>query len=133
MYCVFHIIFFIFYKLFSSLTWVQQKVPFAMMHHILFFDQSGSSFPGSKRVTFVISETKLNDQYCFYPLILFRFGRIGRLVLRAALTKPEVQVTAINDPFIGLDYMVRIYRESGTRNVEYRYNFSTALDLRILF
>jgi len=33
------------------------------------------------------------------------FGRIGRLVLRAALTNPNVQVTAINDPFIPLDYM----------------------------
>lgn len=35
------------------------------------------------------------------------FGRIGRLVLRAALEHPEVHVTAINDPFMDLDYMVR--------------------------
>ncbi|MBC8061176.1 MAG: type I glyceraldehyde-3-phosphate dehydrogenase [Clostridiaceae bacterium] len=34
------------------------------------------------------------------------FGRIGRLAFRAALANREVQVTAINDPFIGLDYMV---------------------------
>ncbi len=34
------------------------------------------------------------------------FGRIGRLVFRAALEKPEVQVVGINDPFIDLDYMV---------------------------
>lgn len=33
------------------------------------------------------------------------FGRIGRLAFRAALTNKEVQVTAINDPFINLDYM----------------------------
>jgi len=33
------------------------------------------------------------------------FGRIGRLVLRAARTKPDVQVVAINDPFIPVDYM----------------------------
>jgi len=33
------------------------------------------------------------------------FGRIGRLVLRAAKLNPEVQVVAINDPFIPVDYM----------------------------
>jgi len=33
------------------------------------------------------------------------FGRIGRLALRAALDNTEVEVLAINDPFIGLDYM----------------------------
>jgi len=33
------------------------------------------------------------------------FGRIGRLTLRAAKTKPNVQVVAINDPFIPVDYM----------------------------
>lgn len=33
------------------------------------------------------------------------FGRIGRLVLRAARTKPDVQIVAINDPFIPVDYM----------------------------
>ncbi len=35
------------------------------------------------------------------------FGRIGRLVLRAALTHPEVKVVAINEPFMDVDYMVR--------------------------
>ena len=35
------------------------------------------------------------------------FGRIGRLVFRAAISQPEqFQITAINDPFIDLDYMV---------------------------
>ena len=34
------------------------------------------------------------------------FGRIGRLVFRASLEKPEVQVVAINDPFIDVEYMV---------------------------
>ncbi|VDP92623.1 unnamed protein product [Echinostoma caproni] len=33
------------------------------------------------------------------------FGRIGRLVLRAAIEKGTVDVVAINDPFIELDYM----------------------------
>ena len=34
------------------------------------------------------------------------FGRIGRLVFRASLTKEGAQVVAINDPFIDLEYMV---------------------------
>jgi glyceraldehyde 3-phosphate dehydrogenase len=34
------------------------------------------------------------------------FGRIGRLVFRAAVDNPEVEVRGINDPFIDLDYMV---------------------------
>jgi len=34
------------------------------------------------------------------------FGRIGRLVFRAAIANPEVQVGAVNDPFMDLEYMV---------------------------
>ncbi|KAJ4447542.1 hypothetical protein ANN_09549 [Periplaneta americana] len=41
------------------------------------------------------------------------FGRIGRLVLRAALEK-GAQVVAINDPFIGLDYMVYMFKYDST-------------------
>ena len=33
------------------------------------------------------------------------FGRIGRLVFRAAITDPAVQVVGINDPFIDTEYM----------------------------
>ena len=33
------------------------------------------------------------------------FGRIGRLVLRAAAENPEIDIVGINDPFIGLDYI----------------------------
>eukprot|EP01027_Heterolobosea_sp_BB2_P020480 GEZU01029218.1.p1 GENE.GEZU01029218.1~~GEZU01029218.1.p1 ORF type:complete len:381 (+),score=138.81 GEZU01029218.1:140-1144(+) len=38
------------------------------------------------------------------------FGRIGRLVLRAALTNPQAEVVAINDPFIDLEYMVYMFK-----------------------
>lgn len=38
------------------------------------------------------------------------FGRIGRIVLRASLSNPEVQVVAINDPFIPLEYMVYMFK-----------------------
>jgi len=34
------------------------------------------------------------------------FGRIGRLVFRAAIANPEVEVKAVNDPFMDLQYMV---------------------------
>jgi len=34
------------------------------------------------------------------------FGRIGRLVFRAAIANPEVEVKAVNDPFMDLEYMV---------------------------
>merc|ERR1712031_122267 len=34
------------------------------------------------------------------------FGRIGRLVFRAALANPAVSVKAVNDPFMDLKYMV---------------------------
>ncbi|KAF9074471.1 glyceraldehyde-3-phosphate dehydrogenase [Rhodocollybia butyracea] len=38
------------------------------------------------------------------------FGRIGRIVLRNALNNPEVNVVAVNDPFIPLDYMVYMFK-----------------------
>merc|ERR1712038_756301 len=41
------------------------------------------------------------------------FGRIGRLVLRAALEK-GAEVVAINDPFIALDYMVYMFKYDST-------------------
>lgn len=34
------------------------------------------------------------------------FGRIGRLVFRAACERNDIEVVGINDPFIDLDYMV---------------------------
>lgn len=37
------------------------------------------------------------------------FGRIGRLVMRAAI-KSGLEVVAVNDPFIPLDYMSYMFR-----------------------
>merc|ERR1712218_363466 len=34
------------------------------------------------------------------------FGRIGRLVFRAAMGNPDIEVKAVNDPFMDLNYMV---------------------------
>jgi len=44
------------------------------------------------------------------------FGRIGRLVLRAALLK-GAEVVAINDPFIAIDYMVYMFKYDSTHGV----------------
>jgi len=41
------------------------------------------------------------------------FGRIGRLVLRAALEK-GASVVAVNDPFINVDYMVYMFKYDST-------------------
>ncbi|KAM4704137.1 glyceraldehyde-3-phosphate dehydrogenase [Rhinophrynus dorsalis] len=42
------------------------------------------------------------------------FGRIGRLVTRAAILSGKVDVVAINDPFIDLDYMVYMFKYDST-------------------
>jgi len=42
------------------------------------------------------------------------FGRIGRLVLRASLLIPEIQVVALNDPFLDPDYMVYLFKYDST-------------------
>lgn len=42
------------------------------------------------------------------------FGRIGRLVTRAALKRDDVTVMAINDPFIDLEYMVYMFKYDST-------------------
>merc|ERR1711988_1440242 len=43
------------------------------------------------------------------------FGRIGRMVLRAAMERKEIEVIAINDPFIATDYMVYQYKYDSTQ------------------
>lgn len=42
------------------------------------------------------------------------FGRIGRLVLRAAVENGHVEVTAVNDPFIDLEYMKYMFKYDST-------------------
>ena len=42
------------------------------------------------------------------------FGRIGRLVMRAAQNNPAIQVVAVNDPFIPLDYMKYMLKYDST-------------------
>ena len=42
------------------------------------------------------------------------FGRIGRLVLRAAMKLDGVEVVGVNDPFMNLEYMVYMLRYDST-------------------
>ncbi|ODQ66541.1 glyceraldehyde-3-phosphate dehydrogenase [Nadsonia fulvescens var. elongata DSM 6958] len=42
------------------------------------------------------------------------FGRIGRIVLRNALSNPEVEVVAVNDPFISVDYAAYMFKYDST-------------------
>ncbi|KAM4642057.1 glyceraldehyde-3-phosphate dehydrogenase-like [Discoglossus pictus] len=45
------------------------------------------------------------------------FGRIGRLVTRAALESGKIKIVAINDPFIDLDYMVYMFKYDSTHGI----------------
>ncbi|EGW31796.1 glyceraldehyde-3-phosphate dehydrogenase [Spathaspora passalidarum NRRL Y-27907] len=42
------------------------------------------------------------------------FGRIGRLVLRVALQRKDIEVVAINDPFIATDYAAYMFKYDST-------------------
>jgi glyceraldehyde-3-phosphate dehydrogenase/erythrose-4-phosphate dehydrogenase len=55
------------------------------------------------------------------------FGRIGRLVLRASLEKNSIQVVHINDPFIDLEYMVRLGLEMHTAAISNSFSFHLGL------
>ncbi|KAK9759730.1 glycerol-3-phosphate dehydrogenase [Basidiobolus ranarum] len=53
------------------------------------------------------------------------FGRIGRLVFRASFERDDIEVVAINDPFINIDYMVYLTKYDSTHGrfkgtVEYK-------------
>jgi glyceraldehyde 3-phosphate dehydrogenase len=57
------------------------------------------------------------------------FGRIGRLVLRAAVEKGAT-VVAINDPFIPLDYMVYMFKYDSTHG---KFNGEVKEDGKFLY
>lgn len=49
------------------------------------------------------------------------FGRIGRLVFRSSFERDDIEVVAVNDPFINLDYMVYLTKYDSTHG---RFNGS---------
>ncbi len=52
------------------------------------------------------------------------FGRIGRLVFRAAIETGKVEIVGINDPFIDLDYMVYMAKYD-TVHGQFKHDVST--------
>jgi glyceraldehyde 3-phosphate dehydrogenase len=47
------------------------------------------------------------------------FGRIGRMVLRVCMKRPDIEVVAVNDPFIPPEYMVYQFKYDSAQG---RYN-----------
>lgn len=47
------------------------------------------------------------------------FGRIGRIVFRNAIEHPEVEIVAVNDPFIETKYAVSITLVTPSRPLSY--------------
>ncbi|KAI5082822.1 hypothetical protein GOP47_0002565 [Adiantum capillus-veneris] len=45
------------------------------------------------------------------------FGRIGRLVLRVALSRKDIEVVALNDPFIDSKYMAYMFKYDSTHGI----------------
>lgn len=43
------------------------------------------------------------------------FGRIGRLVMRACIQRDDIEVVAVNDPFITADYMAYMFKYDTVR------------------
>src|SRR4051794_29146738 len=64
----------------------------------------------TKPITYIVGSNKQQMSANMAPIKIGinGFGRIGRFVLRAALDRAKfgVEVVAINDPFMKLDYMV---------------------------
>lgn len=48
------------------------------------------------------------EESCCVDLNVVGFGRIGRLVLRIATFRDDIEVVAVNDPFIDAKYMVKM-------------------------
>ena len=66
------------------------------------------------------------------------FGRIGRMVFRAGLKNPNIEIVAVNDPFMTPDYMAYMHkydtmhgRYDGT--IEYDDNSITVDGKKVLF
>ncbi|XP_062505210.1 glyceraldehyde-3-phosphate dehydrogenase-like [Corticium candelabrum] len=64
--------------------------------------ETGSVSPPSKRAR-VMVKVGING-----------FGRIGRLVMRAALERGGVEVVGVNDPFLDVDYMAYLFHYDST-------------------
>nr|POE51302.1 glyceraldehyde-3-phosphate dehydrogenase gapcp2, chloroplastic [Quercus suber] len=62
----------------------------------------------------------INDLDRFQSTVVFSeygFGRIGRLVLRVAVSRDDIDVVAVNDPFIDAKYMAYMFKYDSTHGV----------------
>lgn len=53
-----------------------------------------------------LCDVTMKDLMFVYVVLMKGFGRIGRLVARVILQRDDVELVAVNDPFITTDYMV---------------------------
>ncbi|XP_073018182.1 glyceraldehyde-3-phosphate dehydrogenase, cytosolic-like [Primulina huaijiensis] len=59
------------------------------------------------------------------------FGRIGRLVARVALQRDDVELVAVNDPFITIDYMTYMFKYDSVHG-QWKHNEITVKDEKTL-
>jgi glyceraldehyde 3-phosphate dehydrogenase len=53
------------------------------------------------------------------------FGRIGRLVTRSAFSQnaSKAQITAINDPFMSVDYLIYLLKHDSVHGKFFQFNY----------
>ena len=52
------------------------------------------------------------------------FGRIGRIVFRNAVQHPDIEIVAVNDPFIETKYAVSAHYKAMTRDAQFAALFT---------
>ncbi|GFS37110.1 glyceraldehyde-3-phosphate dehydrogenase of plastid 2 [Actinidia rufa] len=76
---------------------------------------SGSVVPGIKCTARSVQLIKATATEM--PLTVQSFGRIGRLVLRIATSRDDIDVLAVNDPFVDAKYMAYMFKYDSTHGV----------------
>ncbi|KAL2539609.1 Glyceraldehyde-3-phosphate dehydrogenase GAPC1 [Abeliophyllum distichum] len=61
------------------------------------------------------------------------FGRIGRLVARVALQRDDVELVAVNDPFISVDYMTYMFKYDSVHGQWKHHELKVKDDKTLLF
>ena len=68
-----------------------------------------AAFRFNNRTTFIMSDS--------VKIGINGFGRIGRLVMRAALDNPEATVVGVNDPFLTLEYAAYQFKHDSVHGI----------------
>ncbi|PQM40134.1 glyceraldehyde-3-phosphate dehydrogenase GAPC2 cytosolic isoform X2 [Prunus yedoensis var. nudiflora] len=61
------------------------------------------------------------------------FGRIGRLVARVALQRDDVELVAVNDPFINIEYMSYMFKYDSVHGQWKHHELKAQDDKTLLF